>query len=178
MTAAVVVRRVAASEWPLVRELRIEALHDPAAAVAFLGSAANAGRQPDAFWQRRTREAAGGPATAQFLAANLAGDVVGTATVLRRAAGEVDHLDRVLDADRADVVGVYVRPVARGSGAIDALLDACADWARQCGDAGLTLDVHVDNARARRAYERCGFADTGARMTGPIGAELEMRRTL
>ena len=42
----------------------------------------------------------------------------------------------------------------------------------------LTLDVHADNARARRAYERCGFRPSGLRFTGSIGPELEMVREL
>ncbi|MFT3799006.1 GNAT family N-acetyltransferase [Microbacterium sp.] len=172
------VRRVRPDEWREVRGLRIEALRDPVAAIAFLGTAAGAERQPDEFWQTRTRDAASGDAAAQFVARSADGRWLGTATVLRRAAGEVDPLGRTLDAARSDVVGVYVQPDARGTGVIADLFEACADWARGLGDSALTLDVHVDNARARRAYERCGFVETGVTMTGSIGPELEMRRSL
>ena len=61
---------------------------------------------------------------------------------------------------------------------IDALLTACADWARSLGDDALFLDVHSDNARAEAAYVRNGFVRTGLEMTGPIGPERELRRPL
>lgn len=185
-----IVRRIRVDEWARVRVLRIEALRDPVADIAFLGSAESAERQPDGFWMDRTTTAASGDAVAQFVAEpapedtpeDATGDAdrewIGTATVLRRLAGDIDHLDRVLDASRSDVVGVYVAPSARGGGAIDALLDACAEWARGLGDDALTLDVHVDNARAEAAYVRAGFARTGVEMTGPIGDERELRRAL
>lgn len=178
MTGEVMVRRVRADEWERVRDLRIEALHDPDAAIAFLGSAANAVRQLDEFWGRRAGDASDGDTAAQFVAVDAGGTWIGTATVLRRGPGDVDHLDRTLTESRADVVGVYVQPAFRGSRVIEALFAACATWAASHGDAALTLDVHVDNVRARAAYERCGFAATGVTMTGPIGPELEMRRPL
>ena len=176
--SALRVRRVRADEWELVRALRLEALDDPAASIAFLDDAADAARRPDAFWIDRAAGAAAGDAAAQFVAEDAAGSWVGTATVLRRPAGATDHLGQVLDASRSDVVGVYVAPSARGSGLIDAPLDVCADWARSHGDAALTLDVHVDNARAEAAYARNGFARTGVETTEPIGDERELRRAL
>ncbi|MYV59587.1 GNAT family N-acetyltransferase, partial [Streptomyces sp. SID4931] len=45
-----VMRVVRADEWPQVRQLRLEALRDPAAPVAFLESYEDAAAQPDAFW--------------------------------------------------------------------------------------------------------------------------------
>jgi ribosomal protein S18 acetylase RimI-like enzyme len=45
----------------------------------------------------------------------------------------------------------------------------------------LVLEVHEDNARARAAYRRLGFAETGATRPYPLppgGAELEMARPL
>jgi RimJ/RimL family protein N-acetyltransferase len=72
--------------------------------------------------------------------------------------------------------GVYVRPAARGSGALEALVDAVSDWA---APDPLTLHVHVDNARAHAAYLRLGFQETGERMVaGGIDGQdlLEMRR--
>lgn len=59
--------------------------------------------------------------------------------------------------------GVYVRPAARGQGVLAALVDAVAGWA---SPAGLTLDVHEHNARARRAYAKLGFEETGERTVG------------
>jgi len=172
-----IVRRVRPHEWRQVRELRLAALHDPEAAIAFLDSIDQAELRDDAFWQKRTADAATGGESAQFVAIRDR-DWVGTATGLARSVGSTDHLDRPVATARVDVVGVFVHPQHRGAGVIDRLLDAIAEWACQHGSRALTLDVHVDNVRAQAAYRRCGFADSGARFTSSIGPELEMVRPL
>ena len=80
------------------------------------------------------------------------------------------------------LVGVYVAPDFRGSevGLTDALLTAVEDWARTESDR-LTLHVHEDNARARRAYENRGFAATGHSVPYNLDtstSELEMVKKL
>jgi GNAT superfamily N-acetyltransferase len=59
--------------------------------------------------------------------------------------------------------GVYVRPAARGKGVLGALVDAVQAWA---APEPLHLDVHLDNARARRAYEKLGFLTDGLDQPG------------
>lgn len=171
------IRRVLAEEWREVRDLRLQALADAAAPVAFLDTLDDAAARPDEFWQGRTSRAADTDASAQFVALD-GGEWVGSVSVVRRAAGETDHHGRRLEHPRSDVVGVYVRPSHRGQGVIDALLAAASVWARSLGDTTLTLDVHADNERASIAYRRAGFAPTGFRFTGPIGPEIEMARSL
>ena len=61
------------------------------------------------------------------------------------------------------LVGVYVRPAARGQGVLGALVDVVQAWA---APADLHLDVHVDNTRARRAYEKLGFVPDGLDQPG------------
>ena len=75
---------------------------------------------------------------------------------------------------------VYVTPAARRTGLLDALVDAAVRWGREQGAASLHLEVHEDNARARAAYRRLGFTETGARRPYPLGDgdELEMVRPL
>lgn len=175
MTA--VVRRVRAHEWRRVRDLRLEAVSDPAAPIAFLHSYEEEAAHDDAFWQSRADGAADGDDVAQFVAES-GEDWVGTLTVLRRAVGSVDHHGRPVASPRADVVGVYVRAGSRGEGTIEALFTVAADWVRSLGDRSLMLDVHADNHRAQAAYRRCGFTETGLRFTGSIGPELEMARAL
>jgi ribosomal protein S18 acetylase RimI-like enzyme len=51
---------------------------------------------------------------------------------------------------------LYVAPDARGSGAADALIAACADECRKHGAAELTWQTAKDNARAQRVYDRAG----------------------
>lgn len=165
------VRRVRADEWRAVKELRLRALADPNASVAFLGTTEAAEAETDEFWQLRAAAASPGGPNAQFVFES-AGRWHGTATVLVQSAGTpATHT-------RAIVVGVYVDPSVRGSGAIDALLDACADYARGRGFDRLFLDVHVDNHRAHGAYLRAGFTDTGIRLDTVIGHEREMVRAL
>ena len=76
------------------------------------------------------------------------------------------------------MVGVYVRGEQRGSGLIDRLLEATAQWARDLGFDELTLGVHAENARAQGAYRRAGFVPSGVTFASSIGPELEMVRHL
>lgn len=172
----VVARRVRAGEWERVRALRIAAVSDPAAAIAFLSTLDEELAHDDGFWRTRAANAAEGDEAAQFVA-EIGDEWAGSATVLVRATGTTDHTGRTVYVSRADVVGVFVREGHRGGGVIDALLDAAAEWTAGLGFTRLTLDVHADNARAQAAYRRCGFVPTGVTFTGPIGPELEMVRT-
>lgn len=171
------VRRVRADEWEAVRTLRLEATSDPDAAMAFLETPAQVQARPEQFWRDRAGLAAASETTAQFVAE--AGDAwVGSLSVIIRATGQTDHLGRFVDDRRADVVGVYVNPAHRGSGAVDLLLAAAAEWAASQGLKRLSLDVHRDNRRAQAAYRRCGFVPTGQTFTSTIGPELVMARPL
>ena len=165
MTAEV--RRVREEEWRQVRDLRVQALHDPAAPIAFLDTVENASAQPDEFWQQRTSNAAVGDEAAQFVAIDDDGEWFGTVTVLHP-----------LGVENGLVVGVYVAEGHRSTGIIDELFEAAAEWATTGGAAALTLEVHVDNARAQSAYTRNGFVFTGEKTTAEIGDEYVMIRTL
>jgi GNAT superfamily N-acetyltransferase len=171
------VRRIRVDEWQRVRELRLEALRDPAASIAFLDTYADASAQPAAFWIGRTTAAATERTIAQFVAES--GDEwVGSVTVILRPAGTPDHLGRAVSTRRADAVGVFVRPPHRGDGTIDRLFGAVFDWARAATLTTVSLEVHVDNLRAQGAYRRLGFVPSGDVFTGPVGAELRMVRAL
>jgi GNAT superfamily N-acetyltransferase len=175
------VRRVRTDEWERVRDLRLEALRDPIASIAFLDTYAHAAAQPPEFWIGRTTAAATERTIAQFVA-ERAGEHgvewVGTVTVILRPQGAPDHLGRPVGVRRADIVGVFVRPESRGDGTIDLLFVAVCDWARAARISILSLDVHIDNGHAQRAYRRMGFEATGEVATGPTGDELRMTRTL
>lgn len=173
----VAVRRVRAGEGERVRELRLRAVSDPAASIAFLTTYEEEVARDQAFWDDRAAGGAGGDSAAMFIAES-GGMWVGTCTVLVRRAGDVDHTGLRLSSGRADVVGVYVDPAHRGTGAVDALLDAAARWTAAAGFETMSLDVHVNNARAQAVYRRAGFVPTGETFTGPIGAELAMSRSL
>lgn len=164
------VRRVRATEWADVRDLRLRALQDPVAALAFLDTVENASAQPDEFWQHRAANAAEGGSNAQFVAIAEDGEWFGSATVLPSGLEGPEST--------ALVVGVYVAEGHRGAGAIETLLDECATWSAEQGAYGLTLEVHVDNHRAQAAYERCGFTRTGQITELANGREYVMVRPL
>lgn len=168
------VRRVRADEWRAVRDFRYQAVRDPDAAIAFLETSEGLDQRDDDFWRDRTSRAAQSDEAAQFVALDPADSAawIGSLTVLIRRADSSDHLGRRVERRRADVVGVYVQPAHRGTGAVDALLAAALDWAGDAGVDVVALDVHADNARAQAAYRRFGFRPTGVTTPGPTGPEL------
>lgn len=172
------VRRVTSGEWRLVRALRLEALQDPAAPVAFLESYDDAAARPDRFWQDRAANAAAGATAAQFVAVDGDGAWVGTVTGRVEEPGTADLLGVPVTVRQVHVVGVFVRPEYRGSGLLGRLLDAVGEWTRAQGVTRLRLHVHEDNPRAQAAYLKAGFAPSGHRVDGAIGVELEMVRSV
>jgi GNAT superfamily N-acetyltransferase len=173
----VTVRRIRADEWELARDLRLDALRDEAAGIAFLETYERAVAEPDEFFQDRAARAAAGDDVLQLVAVD--GDTwAGSVTVLVQRAGSVDYHGAPVERSRAVVVAVYVRPEHRGDGLIDRLLDSAAQWSRERGFDELRLGVHQDNVRAQGAYRRAGFVPSGVTFTGSIGPELEMVRPL
>ncbi|MEW2394368.1 N-acetyltransferase [Streptomyces venezuelae] len=157
-----VVRTVRADEWPQVRELRLAALRDPAAPVAFLETYEEAAAKPDAFWRERAEGAAQGPPVRQFVAEDADGVWVGSVTVLVEEAGADDVFGGVIEQRQAHVVGVYVRPEHRGGGATDALFEAAVGWSWSLdGLERVRLYVHEGNPRAQAFYRRFGFVRSG-----------------
>lgn len=157
--ARVAVRRLGPDDWATQRELRLAALADSPS--AFITTLDEARRYPEQVWRDRIENS---PHFVAYVDGEPAGMAVGY----------------VHDGE-ANVVGVWVAPPARGSGAIEALLDAASEWAADAGLDRLVLWVVDTNERARRAYERYGFSATGR--TQPVPGrpgeiELEMVRRL
>jgi GNAT superfamily N-acetyltransferase len=89
------------------------------------------------------------------------------------------YVDRV---DGLTLVGVYVAPRHRGdqAGVTSALIDAVEDWARERADQ-IRLDVHESNSRARAAYAKRGYVETGRTKPYPLDPahnEVEMIKRL
>lgn len=179
---AVTVRAIRPQDWRQVRALRLEALQDEAAAVAFSSNYAESSALPDEFWQDRAfdaSEAAGATARSrQFVAIAADGSWVGSVSVL--APFDVDDTGSGLDlATRSpNLVGVYIRPLHRGSGLLAKLVEAAAAWVQELGFSLLCLGVNVDNPRALRAYEKLGFVKVSDLASTPSGCELEMRMAI
>ncbi|MGW6537834.1 GNAT family N-acetyltransferase [Streptomyces sp. NPDC055051] len=169
------IRSVLADEWEKARELRLAALRDPVAHLAFLETHADAEARPDDFWQERTAAAAatGEGRVRQFVAEASDGRWLGTVTVLvERPTDEVRFGDPA-KVDQTHLVGVFVRPEARGGGVVDALFRAAVEWSWTVdGVRRVRLYVHEENARAAAFYRRFGFVPSGERvpMPGDTGA--------
>ena len=84
----------------------------------------------------------------QFLA-RREGDAVGFATVFWT-------WSTLSAARRAVMNDLFVTAAARGSGAAEALIGACADRAREHGAKVLGWQTAKDNHRAQQVYERVG----------------------
>jgi len=175
------IRRVRADEGPQMRELRLQALADPVAAIAFLETTEQALARPDSEWQERAERNATAADQAGFVAllADESGrdEPVGSVVVFTRRAGEPDYFERVPTVDTATLVGVYVSPQVRGRGVIDALIQAAAEWTRDAGYPELTLDVHERNVVAISSYRRAGF-DVVGEFVGDDGREIAMALAL
>ncbi|SDE23317.1 Protein N-acetyltransferase, RimJ/RimL family [Blastococcus fimeti] len=182
MTRQYAVRPVRAYEWREARALRLAALSDEAAPVAFLTSYAEASTRPDNQWQAQTRDssvdAGPGAAARLFVAETDEGDWVGSVVARVHQGGEPDSGGAAVQHPSGYVAAVYLAPAHRGRGVLADLLAAATGWLREQGLTHARLHVHTENPRARRAYEKAGFVATGAQITAVNGLELEMVRAL
>ncbi|MET7420428.1 GNAT family protein [Dactylosporangium sp. NPDC005555] len=170
------IRPVVEADWPLAKELRLAALQDPVAPIAFLETYDQVASQPDEFWQGRTATAAEGSTVRQFIGASPSGRWLGTVTVLVEPPGFEDYFGFVVPTAQTHLVGVYVRPEARGTGLAAALFDAALTWSWSLPAPSpqlARLYVHTANTRAQAMYKKAGFTPTGATVEAPTGTEYE-----
>ena len=149
------VDRVTSQDWPALKALRLEALADTP--IAYLETLAQARTADDASWQARALRGSADGDSCQVIAWS-------GASAIATAVG-------FLDPERpgtAVLAAVYVAPAARGTGLMDRLLAPVSGWAREHGCRTLRLWVHQDNGRARVAYARRGFVETGQAMPYPL----------
>jgi RimJ/RimL family protein N-acetyltransferase len=134
------VEQLGPDEWRAWKELRLEALADTP--IGYGELLADAVRLTDEEWAEKLRNP---PRPGVRFIAYDGDEPVGM------AGGFLD------EQERAVLFGVYVRPAHRGGEVLAALVAAVQQWAPE----PLVLHVHEDNHRARRAYEKLGFALTG-----------------
>ncbi|MEE6261233.1 GNAT family N-acetyltransferase [Plantactinospora sonchi] len=133
------------------------------------------------YWQR--------PATPAEVDEGLAGDNAPLLTpptgqfVVGRYAGTPAACGGVLmlDAERAELTRVYVRPAFRGHGGGRLLLGLLEEQARLLGASRMVLNTRLDLTRARALYLRHGYVEIPAYRTGPYvevsyGKELDPER--
>ncbi|GAQ74184.1 GNAT family N-acetyltransferase [Streptomyces turgidiscabies] len=168
-----VVRSVRADEWRAAKELRLAALRDPVAHLAFLETYEQAVSRPDSFWQERVQGGAEGATGAQqIIAEGPDGEWVGGLVVLVEEPGTTDWAGFAVERRQGHIVGVFMLPEHRGCGLTDVLFDAALEWAWEAADVErVRLIVHQDNARAQRFYRRVGFVPSG--VVVPLGGGSE-----
>jgi GNAT superfamily N-acetyltransferase len=162
-----VIRTTREDDWRAMRELRLEMLRDTP--IAFGDTLERARGYDEVEWRIRARR---GEAREQTLIVAVEDD---------RWVGTMGCYVPDLTTGPL-LVGVYVSPDRRGedAGVTRALLHEIERWAADRSDR-LRLEVHEDNPRARRFYEKLGFAYTGHSRPyelEPGGLELEMEKRL
>ncbi|WP_048440472.1 GNAT family N-acetyltransferase [Caenimonas sp. SL110] len=121
------------------------------AADAFTSTAAERAAEPESFWVRRIDDPSGMSAA---FGAFEAHELVGTVALEFSAKPKTKH--------KALVIGMYVSPEARGTGAGRALLEAAVAYAREKeGVLQLALTVTEGNAAAISLYGSAGFRTFG-----------------
>jgi RimJ/RimL family protein N-acetyltransferase len=138
------VRRLGGADVAAYRAIRLDALRE--APEAFGSDYESASEQPDSYFA----DALG--RLAVFGGFDGADRLVGLIAFARYDGAKYQH--------RGDMISVYVRPEARGTGLGMALIEALFEHARHH-----VLQVHcgvaTDNARAIALYRRAGFAVYG-----------------
>ena len=153
----IVLTRVEPEDWQRLRDVRLAALAE--SPEMFGSNLAKEQSFDEAEWRRRAAR----PAT--FLASRDGVDV-GMAGVYEFDGGWC-------------VMGMWLAPVARGTGVVEALVNACESVAQAAGATTVALGVMEDNPRGRRAYLRLGYDFTGTREHVRDGRdELFMTKTL
>jgi ribosomal protein S18 acetylase RimI-like enzyme len=146
--AAMEIRRICADEALELRNLRLRALAD--APEAFNSTLANMQAQPESFWRKRARAASFGGEQCLFIAIE-AGYWLGLA-------GGVFEPER---PNTAEIISVWVDPLARRRGLARRLIEAVSAWARENGATRLELSVTETNEAAIALYRGTGFEHTG-----------------
>jgi len=153
-------RRLVADDWRIWRRLRQAALEE--APDAFSSSLADWTGPGDSEDRWRARLTAVPFNLAAYLGAS--------------EAGMVSAVD--LGDGAAELLSMWVSPLARGRGVGDALVDAVVAWARHIGATRVTLDVFEDNPHAQELYRRHGFTDRGPVPTATGSTRMEGRMEL
>lgn len=148
------IKAVEAEDWQRLRELRLAALADPIAAIAFLEDYESAAAKPDEFWQTRAKNSGLGRDQRVFVGSAADGTWAGMLVVL-------------VEEHRTHIVGVYMRPEHRGTGLAHELFRAALDWSWKRGADSVRLWVHEENTRAEKFYSSFGFVRTGEMITDP-----------
>ncbi|WP_077059714.1 GNAT family N-acetyltransferase [Streptomyces sp. MP131-18] len=147
------IRQTRREDWQRLRELRLAALQDPVAPVAFYEPYEEAVQLTQGEWERR----ASGRESVTFIGESETGVWGGMVGAFIRSG-------------RVYVVGVYMLPDHRGTGLARELMRAAIDWA---DGHEVRLRVHENNPRAAKFYASLGFEPTGDTDSDPRDPSLQ-----
>lgn len=159
------------SDVPRYRLLMLEAYE--LATDAFTSTAEERVAEPESFWARRIADPSG---MSVAFGAFAGQELVGTVALEFSAKPKTRH--------KAHVIGMYVVPRARGTGAGRALIEACIRYASgKEGILVLNLTVTEGNAPAVGLYRSAGFVAFGTEpmaVSTPDGllAKVHMQRVI
>lgn len=143
------IARLQAPDAPAYRRLMLQAYEQ--AADAFTSTAAERANEPESFWVRRIEDPSG--LTAAFGAFDDR-SLVGTVAL--------EFSNKPKTRHKALLIGMFVTPQARGTGAARGLVQAALACARErAGIRLLTLTATEGNEPAIRLYQRAGFQAFG-----------------
>jgi len=141
-------RAIALDEWPLYRDVRLQALlESPDAFGSTYG--AEVDRTDEAWSSRVSAALTSGNDRALFARSN--GEVCGLVWCKLSA----------LEPERADIYQMWVAPASRGQGVGRALLGEAVAWATANGAKRICLGVTVGDTPAMRLYRGFGFVPSG-----------------
>ena len=142
------IKRITPETAFVFKEARLRALAE--SPLAFSSTYARESQFPDEEWRRRAERCSGDGDDAMFMAFEGA-TVCGIAGTLKDTE----------NAERAQLVSMWVDPAYRRAGVGFALVDAVVAWNRARGLREMVLMVTSVNVGAIAFYERLGFAKTG-----------------
>lgn len=152
----ITVRTLTADDWATYRDARLDALKEsPEAFVAQFDTEVDF---PESEWRERMRR------SQRLLAEGSEGANVGIVSI-REGTKE--------GPTYADLFGLWVAPVARGTGVASALVRSAAETARDAGMTHLTYWVGTDNGRAVAFASGFGFRPTDYRRPMRVKSELD-----
>ncbi|MDH6142200.1 MULTISPECIES: GNAT family N-acetyltransferase [Kitasatospora] len=180
------IKTVLAEDWRKAKEIRLLALRDPVAHLAFLETLEQATARSDGEWQGRARASAEGTSLRQFVAQAPDGEWLGTVTARVELPSGDWAFGGAPKAPQTHLLGVFLRPEARGAGIAEQLLGAAVAWFWSLTEPRVErvrLFVHEDNPRAQALYRKADFEPTGATVLVPGDSpfheiELAVHRTV
>jgi ribosomal protein S18 acetylase RimI-like enzyme len=165
-STSISIRQLEASDWALLRDLRLAALED--APLAFASTLAREQAFDEATWRSRCFTSCNLVAERDHVALGLVGVVV-----FEKSSGElVAWHDGPPEDPEFHLVSMWVRPDARRGGVARCLIEAAAGACLDRRATELVLFVAEGNEAALRAYEQAGFRANGETARLPHTPEI------